>query len=44
MLKFNRANELVGRLDIERPGLLALDPASDRLYVARSMVAVSPPS
>lgn len=44
VLKFDRDNRLVGRLEIERPGLLALDPESDRLYVARSMVAVSPPS
>jgi len=44
VLKFDRSNHLVGRLDIERPGLVALDPASDRLFVARSMVAVSPPS
>lgn len=44
VLKFDRENRLVGRVDIERPGLLALDPSSDRLYIARSMVAVSPPS
>ena len=44
VLKFNRENELVGRLEFEWPGLLALDPASDKLYVARSMIAVSPPS
>jgi len=44
VLKFDRENRLVGRADIERPGLLALDPESDRLYAARSMVAVSPPS
>jgi DNA-binding beta-propeller fold protein YncE len=44
VLKFDRVNQLVGRVDIERPGLLALDPWSDRLYVARSMVAVDPPS
>ncbi|MFQ5891040.1 MAG: beta-propeller fold lactonase family protein [Gemmatimonadota bacterium] len=44
VLKFDRTNRLVGQLAIKRPGLLALDPASDRLYVARSMVAVSPPS
>lgn len=43
VLKFDRQNELVGRLEFERPGLLALDPASDRLYVARSMAAVDPP-
>ncbi|MDH3732288.1 MAG: hypothetical protein OEU54_02095 [Gemmatimonadota bacterium] len=44
VLKFDRSNQLVARLDIERPGLLALDPESDLLYVARSMVAVNPPS
>ena len=44
VLKFDRANRLVGQLDIERPGILALDPWSDLLYVARSMVAVAPPS
>jgi YVTN family beta-propeller protein len=44
VLKFNRDNELVAQLDIERPGLVALDPSSDRLFVARSMVAVSPPT
>ncbi|MFV1986972.1 MAG: beta-propeller fold lactonase family protein [Gemmatimonadota bacterium] len=44
VLKFDRANELVGQVDIERPGLMALDPSSDWLYVARSMFAVSPPS
>lgn len=43
LLKFDRTNQLVGQLDIERPGLLALDPSSDFLYVARSMVAVDPP-
>lgn len=44
VLKFDRHNALVGRLDIERPGLVVLDPSSDRLFVARSMVAVSPPT
>ena len=43
VLKFNRNNELVGQAELERPGLLALDPASDRLYVGRSMAAVNPP-
>ncbi|MFQ5678972.1 MAG: beta-propeller fold lactonase family protein [Gemmatimonadota bacterium] len=43
VLKFNRANELVGRVAFERPGLLALAPDSDRLYVGRSMVAANPP-
>lgn len=44
VLKFNRQNELVGRTAFEWPGLMALDPASDNLYVARSMIAVSPPT
>ena len=43
VLKFDRDNRLVGQVDIEWPGLLALDPASDRLYVARSMASVNPP-
>jgi YVTN family beta-propeller protein len=43
VLKFDRDNQLVGQIDIEWPGLLALDPASDRLYVARSMASVNPP-
>lgn len=44
ILKFSRQNTLVAQLEIERPGLLALDQSSDRLAVARSMVAVSPPT
>lgn len=43
VLKFERDNQLVGRLEFERPGLLALDPDSDMLYVGRSMAAVNPP-
>lgn len=43
VLKFDRANQLVGRAPFETPGLLALDPSSDRLYVGRSMAAVNPP-
>jgi 6-phosphogluconolactonase (cycloisomerase 2 family) len=43
VLKFNRQNELVGQVDFERPGMLALDTMSDRLYVGRSMAAVNPP-
>ena len=43
VLKFNRANELVGQAEFEVPGMLALDPASDRLFVGRSMSAVNPP-
>lgn len=43
VLKFDRDNELVGRAPFETPGLLALDPSGDRLYVGRSMAAVNPP-
>ncbi len=43
IIKFNRSNNLIGRLNFERPGLLALDPNSDKLYAGRSMAAVSPP-
>jgi DNA-binding beta-propeller fold protein YncE len=43
VLKFDRENRLVGRTDFETPGMLALDPTSDRLYVGRSMAAVNPP-
>jgi DNA-binding beta-propeller fold protein YncE len=43
VLKFNRQNELVGRTDFERPGLLLADPTDDVLIVGRSMKAVNPP-
>jgi YVTN family beta-propeller protein len=44
ILKFNQKNELVGRVtDFDVPGLLALDPDSNRLYAGRSMSAVDPP-
>ena len=43
ILKFDRENELVERNDFVRPGLLALDPEGESLYVGRSMAAVSPP-
>ena len=43
VLKFDRENELIGQIEIEWPGLLALDPTSDRLFVARSMASVNPP-
>jgi len=44
ILKFNRQNEIVDRIDaFEVPGLLALDSSSNRLYVGRSMSAVDPP-
>lgn len=43
VLKFDRSNRLVGQAEMETPGLLALDPSSDLLYVGRSMKAVRPP-
>ena len=43
VLKFNRDNELVAQADFERPGLLALHPTQDILFVGRSMKAVKPP-
>lgn len=43
VLKLDRRNRLVARADFETPGMLALDPTADRLYVGRSMAAVNPP-
>ena len=43
VLRFTADGELVGRAPFETPGLLAVDPASDMLYVGRSMMAVNPP-
>ncbi|MEZ4414321.1 MAG: YncE family protein [Gemmatimonadota bacterium] len=43
VLKFDRDNNLVGRVDFEVPGMLALDAQSHRLYAGRSMSAVNPP-
>ncbi len=43
VLKFDRGNSLVARAEFETPGLMALDPNSDRLFVGRSMAAVNPP-
>ena len=43
VLKFDRGNNLVARTEFETPGLMALDPHSDRLFVGRSMAAVNPP-
>ena len=44
VLKFSRANELVGQAEMEVPGLLALHPTDDLLLAGRSMSAVNPPS
>jgi len=42
--KFDSANRFLGRVPMETPGMLALDPKHDRLYASRSMTAVSPPA
>lgn len=43
VLKFNRDNEIVDRLDFEVPGMLTLHPTRNALLVGRSMSAVNPP-
>lgn len=43
VLKFDRDNELVGSVEFERPGLLAIHPTEDWMFVGRSMAAVNPP-
>ncbi len=43
ILKFDRQNNLVGSVEFERPGLLALSPTDPWLFVGRSMAAVNPP-
>jgi len=43
VLKFDRDNRLVGQVEFERPGMLAVHPTRDLLFVGRSMAAVNPP-
>ncbi len=43
VLKFNLEYELVGQADFETPGMMAVHPTEDLLYVGRSMAAVNPP-
>ncbi len=43
VLKFNNKNELVGSSEFQAPGMLALHPDEDMLFVGRSMMAVNPP-
>ena len=43
VLKFDRANELVGSVAFETPGMVHLHPDGGRLWVARSMTAPRPP-
>ncbi len=44
VVKLDRDNRVVGKASMETPGLLALDPRSDRLFATRSMSAVRAPS
>ncbi len=43
VLKFDASGELVDRAEFETPGMMALHPTEDVLYVGRSMKAVNPP-
>jgi DNA-binding beta-propeller fold protein YncE len=43
VLKFDRDDRLVGQVTFETPGMLALHPDRDLLFVGRSMTAVNPP-
>lgn len=43
VLKLDRSNRVVGSVDLDVPGLIALHPTRDLLVVARSMSAVNPP-
>ena len=43
VLKFDRENNLVGQAEFAAPGMLAMHPEKDLLFVGRSMMAVNPP-
>lgn len=43
VLKLTPENEIVGRIEMETPGMLAIQPEGDHLFVGRSMSAVNPP-
>lgn len=43
VVKFGPDNEVLGTADFEVPGMLAISPSGDVLYVGRSMSAVNPP-
>lgn len=43
VVKLGRDNGLLGSVDMEVPGLIALHPTRDLMFVARSMSAVNPP-
>jgi DNA-binding beta-propeller fold protein YncE len=44
VVKLTPEGELVASAEFQAPGLLALDPTGDALYVGRSMAAVNPPT
>jgi len=43
VVKFDRNNKILGTASLEVPGLIALHPTKDLMFVARSMSAVNPP-
>ena len=43
VLKIDRDDRVVAQLRMETPGMLALHPSDDRLFISRSMSAVNPP-
>ena len=43
VLKMDRENNLVDSADFETPGMLALHPEEDLMFIGRSMKAVNPP-
>lgn len=44
ILKFNRQNELVGQYQTDNPGLIALHPNQDAMYVSRTQTSSDPRS
>src|SRR5690606_23906010 len=43
IVKLDRNNQVAGQATFEVPGMLALHPTQDLLFVGRSMTAVNPP-
>jgi YVTN family beta-propeller protein len=43
VLKLDPSNRVLGSVDMEVPGLIALHPSKDLMFVGRSMSAVNPP-
>ena len=43
VLKLDANNRVVGSVDMEVPGLIALHPSRDLMFIGRSMSAVNPP-